>query len=274
MMRSHGTEVYREFYYYGKEGEPVYDALVGAVKTRYALLPYIYSTSWQVTHDRQSFMRALPMEFPDDKQCWDMNEEFLLGNELLAAPVVHAQYTPEVAKQVKAEDGWNQNSGAKQVTDMKDVDFSAQKTTKVYLPKGTAWYDYWTGERYEGGQEISKPTTIATIPMFVKAGSILPIGPDVQWATEKPWDNLTLRVFPGADGSFTLYEDESDNYNYEKGAYTEITMTWNDSKRTLTIGNRHGQFKGMLTKRKFQVVLPNGKKKTVNYQGRTVRVKL
>jgi alpha-D-xyloside xylohydrolase len=274
MMRSHGTEVYREFYYYGKPGEPVYDALVGAVKTRYSLLPYLYSTAWQVTHNRQSFMRALPMAFPKDKQVWNINEEFLLGQSLLAAPVVHAQYTPEVAKQVKAEDGWNQNSGSAQVTGLNDIDFSQQKSTKIYLPKGTLWYDYWTGERYEGGQEITKPTTIATIPMYVKAGSILPIGPDVQWATQKPWDNLTLRVYPGADGHFILYEDEGDNYNYEKGAYTEIPMTWDEAHRTLTIGKRRGQFKGMIAKRKFQVVTPDGKKKTVNYQGKAVRVKL
>jgi alpha-D-xyloside xylohydrolase len=274
MMRSHGTEVYREFYYYGKAGEPIYDALVGAVKTRYSLLPYIYSTSWQVTHNRGSFMRALPMDFPKDKRVWNATEQFMFGKEILAAPVLHSQYTPEVAKKVSAEEGWNSNSGAQSVSDLKDVDFTAKKSTKVYLPAGTQWYDYWTGQRLDGGQEIEKSTTIATIPMYVRAGSILPIGPDVQYAAEKPWDNLTLRVYPGADGTFTLYEDEGDNYNYEHGSYSEIPMTWNNAKRVLTIGARRGSFKGMLVSRKFTVVLPDGKQRTVNYRGKAVRVKL
>ncbi|MGI6222019.1 MAG: TIM-barrel domain-containing protein [Prevotella sp.] len=273
MMRSHGTEVYREFYYYGKAGEPIYDALVNAVKTRYALLPYIYSTSWQVTHNRSSFMRALPMDFANDPKVKNMSEEYMFGSSILAAPIVHAQYTPEVSKQVDANDGWNKNSGETSVAGLKNIDFSQKKSTKVYLPAGTAWYDYWTGEKLQGGQTLELTTSIASIPMFVKAGSILPVGPDVQYSNEKPWDNLTLRIFPGADSQFTLYEDEGDSYRYEQGAYTEIPMTWNEAKRQLTIGKRRGSFKGMLQKRNFHVVLPDGSAKDVSYSGKAIKVK-
>ena len=145
---------------------------------------------------------------------------------------------------------------------------------EVYLPAGTKWYNYWTNETAEGGQKISVKTTFNRIPLFVRAGSIIPIGPDVQYSGEKKWDHLTLCVYPGADGSFTLYEDEFDNYNYEKGAYSEIPMTWNNAKRTLTIGKRQGEFNGMLDKRQFTVRTANGQEKTVTYTGKKIQVKL
>ena len=111
------------------------------------------------------------------------------------------------------------------------------------MPAGATWYDFWTNEKYDGGQEIEKETTIDVIPLYVKAGSIIPMGPKVQYATEKPWDNLELRVYAGANGSFVLYEDEFDNYNYEQGAYTEIPVVWNDASRQLIIGARKGAYK-------------------------------
>ncbi len=272
MMRSHGTEVPREFYYYGKAGEPVYDALVGAVKLRYKLLPYTYSTSWQVHKNQASFMRALPMAFPEDKNVWNNGEEYMYGSEILAAPVLHAQYTDEVKKEVSAEDGWNKNEGVTDVASLESVDFSATKEYKVYLPKGTTWYDLETGQRYDGGQDVTLKTTIATVPLFVKAGGIVPLGPDVQYTGEKSWDSLELRVFPGANGSFTLYEDEGDNYNYEQGKFTEIPILWNDKTRTLTIGARRGGFDGMIARRTFNINM-NGSVKTVNYSGKAINVK-
>ena len=148
-----------------------------------------------------------------------------------------------------------------------------QKSAEVYLPAGTAWYDFWTNEKMEGGRTVTRATTLDIIPLYIKAGSIVPLGPDVQYATEKPWDNLTLRVYPGADGSFVLYEDEFDNYNYEKGAYTEISMAWDDSSRRLTLGARKGEYKGMLQSRKFTVLLPDGRQKAVSYNGKKVSVK-
>lgn len=274
MMRSHGTDVPRELYYYGKAGEPVYDALLKAVRLRYSLLPYIYATSWEVTHRQSTFMRALMMDFAADRRTWNINDQYMFGSSLLVAPVLHAQYTPELVKQVSADDGWNQEeSGDQQALQTGDVDFTRPATTTLYLPAGTSWYDFWTGKRLEGGQEITRETTLDLIPVYAKAGSIIPIGPDVQYATEKPWDNLEIRLYPGADGSFTLYEDEGDNYNYEQGAYSEILFTWNDASRCLTIGARKGNFPGMLAQRNFTVVLPDGTQKTVSYNGKKTSVK-
>lgn len=123
------------------------------------------------------------------------------------------------------------------------------------MPEGTAWYDFWTNEKLNGGQEIAKKTTIDEIPLYIKAGSIIPFGPQVQYATEKKWDNLEIRVYPGANGEFTLYEDENDNYNYEKGVYSTISFKWDDKNKNLTIGARKGSFPGILAERKFNIVL-------------------
>lgn len=274
MMRSHGTDVPREFYWYGKPGEPVYDALVDAVKLRYALIPYIYSTSWDVSHNQSTFMRALFMDFVDDKQAWDVTDEYMFGKAFLVAPVVRAQYTPELAqKNLKENEGWGSDSKTT-AGGAVSADFTQGKTMEVYLPAGTSWYNYWTNEVLDGGQRTTVATTFNRIPLFVRAGSVVPVGPDVQYTTEKAWDNLTVCVYPGADGSFTLYEDEFDNYNYEKGAYTEIPMTWNNAKRTLTIGARKGAYEGMLQTRQFTVKTVDGKEKVVTYKGKKIQVKL
>lgn len=274
MMRSHGADVPREFYWYGKAGEPVYDALVDAVKLRYALLPYIYSTSWDVTRNQSTFMRALFMDFIDDKLTWNVNDEYMFGKAFLVAPVLHAQYTPEVQqKNLKENEGWNRDSKKSAETPIL-ADFTHSKNMEVYLPAGTRWYNFWTNEPTEGGQKLVIPTTLNRIPLFVRAGSIVPLGPDVQYTGEKKWDNLTLCVYPGENGNFTLYEDEGDNYNYENGAYTEIPMTWNDANNTLTIGACKGQYNGMLEKRQFIVKTMDGKSKTVTYTGKKVKVKL
>lgn len=280
MMRSHGADAPREFYYYGKQGEPIYDALVDAVKLRYRLLPYIYSTSWQVTKHNSTFMRALFMDFANDKQVLDMKDEYMFGKSLLVAPVVNAQYTPElIQKDLKENDGWSKDSRV--ATEIPtNVDFTTTKMRPVYLPAGTMWYDYWTNKLYPGAQVIPLETTIGKIPFFVKAGSILPLGPDVQYTSEKKWDNLTINVYPGADGEFTLYEDEGDNYNYESGKYTTITFKWNDKNRTLTISKRNGMYDGMITSRKFNVTVIGGgvsnvptQSKTVSYNGKSVTCK-
>lgn len=256
LMRSHGTEVWRELNYYGKPGEPVYDALLSAVKMRYQLLPYIYSTSWQVHQSDDSFMRALMMDFKDDPKTLDNNREFLFGRSLLVAPIVEALYTPEKIQ--------------KEVT----VDWTAKKTYDVYLPQGTQWYDYWTNERLEGGQTVNADGTLAHCPVYVKAGSILPLcKKEVMNANIADWQTLDMIVYPGADATFTLYEDEGDNYNYEQGAYSIITLQWNDRKRTLTIGKREGSFKGMLENRTFRIQLPGGDVKTVEYNGSKAEVK-
>ena len=274
MMRSHGADVPREFYWYGKKGEPVYDALVDAVKLRYTLLPYIYSTSWDVTHNRSTFMRALFMDFLGDKQTWNINNAYMFGKAFLVAPVLHAQYTPEVhPKKLKENEGWDRNNKETAKAPVL-TDFTQTKSMEVYLPADTRWYNYWTNEAIEGGQKLTVSTTLNRIPLFVRAGSIVPYGPEVQYTSEKKWDNLTLCIYPGNNGSFTLYEDEGDNYNYENGAYTEIPMNWDNASRILTIGARKGEYNGMLQKRQFIVKTINGNSKTVTYTGKRIKVKL
>lgn len=274
MMRSHGADTPREFFWYGKAGEPVYDALVDAVKLRYSLLPYIYSTAWEVSHRQSTFMRALYMDFLNDKNTWNIGNEYMFGKAFLVAPVLHAQYTPEQKQNIlKENEGWNKTTN-NQVNLSLNVDFTQSKEMEVYLPSGNKWYNYWTNEDFDGGQKLKIKTSLDRIPLFVRAGSIIPIGPDVQYTNEKKWDNLIINVYPGADGTFTLYEDEGDNYNYESGAYTEIQMKWNDKKRILTIDARKGEYNGMLTKRNFTIRTVDGKEKVITYSGKKINVKI
>lgn len=282
MMRSHGTDIPREIYNFGKKGEIIYDAIAKTIDLRYSLLPYIYSAAWDITNSQSTMMRALVMDF-NDKKVVDMNNEYLFGKSILVAPVVNAQYTPEAIVKSNEETGWNKNNDAND-TKSQAVTFTQAKSAKVYLPEGTAWYDFWTNEKMNGGQEIEKATTIDEIPLYIKAGSIIPFGPKVQFATEKKWDALEIRVYPGANGEFTLYEDENDNYNYEKGAYSTIKFQWNEKSRTLTIGKRNGSFKGMLENRTFNIILVGKGKgagmtntttfdKTISYNGKEKMVK-
>ena len=273
MMRSHGTEVYRELYYFGKQGEPVYDALVDAVKLRYKFLPYIYSQSWQVSKNDDSFMRALFMDFKADKKTWTNNREYMFGRNILVCPVIDPLYTPEKKVETDAMTGWDNNVQLEKKNGYLVPDWKAERQFEVYLPAGAKWYDYWTNTLLDGGQSIKASAPLAHSPLYIKAGTILPQGPDVQYTSEKKWDNLEFIVYPGANGEFTLYEDEGDNLNYENGAYSTIKMTWNDKAKTLTIGQRQGSFDGMLTTRTFVVKTPNGEKK-VNYNGKKVTVAL
>jgi alpha-D-xyloside xylohydrolase len=239
MMRSHGEGSPREIYQFGKKGDKIYDSDEKYINLRYSLLPYIYSTAWAVTNNQSTFMRALVMDFAADKQALDINDEFMFGKSLLVCPVTQRMYS---RISVQGNDS------------VRVADFSIIKTKDVYLPKGTEWFDFWTGEKLAGGQKISKECPLDIIPLYVKAGSILPFGPKVLYATEKKWDDLEIRVYEGASGEFTLYEDENDNYNYEKGIYATISFTWDDAKKTLTIGDRKGSFPAMLTERKFNIV--------------------
>ena len=273
VFRSHGADAPREIWQFGKKGEPVYDAIEKQIRLRYRLLPYLYSIAWQVTSNNDSYMRPLFADFAADKKVWNTTDEFLFGHSILACPIVDPQYTEEKIIRTNAMTGWDRQT-ASDGSPVGTIDFTAQKQTTKYLPKGADWYDFWTGKRYKGGQSVTLPTTLETVPMFVRAGGIVPIGPEMQYVGEKSWDNLEMRVFPGADGSFVLYEDEGDNYNYEKGIYSTIQFQWNDRSRTLTIGERKGQYPGMLQSRQFTVVLPNGTSKTVSYQGQQLTVTL
>ncbi len=270
MMRSHGTDAPREIYQFGKPGDNDFDAIEKYIKLRYKLLPYIYAASWDVTANHSSMMRALVMDFPKDKNALDINDEYMFGKSLLVNPVTEPMYIKKTGEGRNAV-----------VTE----DFSAVKAKEVYLPAGTDWYDFWTGEKFTGGKNITKETALDIIPMYVKAGSILPLGPDVQYATEKKWDSLAIRIYPGANGKFVLYEDENDNYNYEKGAYSTITFTWDDKKRTLIIEDRKGSFPEMLDKRKFHIVIVANDKgignnlvdrsdKAITYTGKKLLIRL
>jgi alpha-D-xyloside xylohydrolase len=265
MMRSHGTDAPREIYQFGSKGEPVYDAIEKYIRLRYSLLPYIYSTAWEVTHHHSTMMRALVMDFTNDKKALDINDQFMFGRSLLVAPVTERQYAKP--------------AGLNGKDTVFTADYSTTHSKQVYLPAGTSWIDFWTGTTYAGGQTIAKETPLDILPLYVKAGSILPIGPDVQYATEKKWDDLVLRIYPGADGEFVLYEDENDNYNYERGQYSQIKFQWNDKKKQLTIADRSGQFSGMMEKRSFRIVIVNEKQgageiRKVEYEGKKLVVTL
>ncbi|WP_217605454.1 TIM-barrel domain-containing protein [Chitinophaga sp. GbtcB8] len=251
MMRSHGTDIPREIYQFGNRGEWAFDVQEKFINLRYQLLPYLYSTAWGVTSKAGSIMRSLAMDFASDKKVWDIGNEYMFGQSFLVAPVTesHAQ------------------------------------NRSVYLPAGTLWYNFWDGGPIAGGVSIAQAAPIDRIPLFVKAGSIIPWGPKVQYAAEKKWDNLELRIYPGADATFTLYEDEGDGYDYEKGSYSEIHFQWNDQTRILSIDDVKGSFPGMLNDRKFNIVVvdthhgvgmePSGKfNTTVRYKGKRLTVRL
>ena len=284
VFRSHGADAPREIWQFsdersgkaerGKKGEPVYDAIEKQIRLRYRLIPYLYSIASQVTTNNDSYMRPLFSDFAADKKVWDMTDEFMFGRSILAAPIVEAQYTQEKIVKEDAMTGWNKKEVRGEKLEVRDIDWGEPKTATKYLPKGANWYDFWTGKLYKGGQNVALTTTLDKVPMFVRAGSILPLGPEMQYVGEKAWDNLEIRIYPGADGEFSLYEDEGDGYNYEQGYYSNIIFTWTDRTRTLHISARQGGYKGMLLDRKFTLVLPDGTTRTIDYNGNQVELKL
>ena len=267
VFRSHGADAPREIWQFGQKGEPVYDAIEKTIRLRYRLIPYLYSTAWQVTSNNDSYMRPLFADFAADKKVWNMTDEFMFGRSILAAPIVDPQYTEEKVIRTNAMTGWDRRKESGDRSQESVVNWQETKTAVKYLPKGAMWYDFWTNQKYQGGKSVTLTTTFDRVPMFVRAGSILPLGPEMQYVGEKTWDNLEIRVYPGADASFMLYEDEGDSYNYEKGVCTTINFTWNDKARKLTIGARKGEFPGMLKSRRFTVVLPDGRQQEIEYNG-------
>jgi alpha-D-xyloside xylohydrolase len=218
ILRVHGTRKpdENELWSYGPDAQAI---LVNFDRLRYRMLPYIYSLAWKTTSEAYTPMRPLIMDFREDARAQNTGDQFMFGPAFLVNPVTDAAAT----------------------------------TRQVYLP-AAKWYDFWTGSAVEGRRTINAIAPLDRLPLFVRAGSILPLGPDQEWATEKSADPIELRVYRGADGDFTLYEDENDNYDYEKGAYATIPLHWDDAARTLTIGDRKGQFPGMLEKRAFRVI--------------------
>lgn len=217
MFRVHGTDAPKEIWRWDK---PTQEILKSFIVLRYHLLPYIYSVSWMVTHEGYTMMRPLVMDFQTDTNVYEIGNQFLFGPALMVCPVTQAGAT----------------------------------NRSVYLPAGANWTDFWTGKTYSGGQTIDAAAPIETEPLFVRAGSIIPYGPVVQYAMQKPDDPIELRVYRGENGHFTLYEDEGDNYDYEKGEYATIPVSWNETAHTLEIGKRSGHFPGMLKDRTFHIV--------------------
>ncbi len=251
LMRSHGTDIPREVYLYGAKGTPVRDALEEAIMLRYRLLPYVYGTAWQVCHADDSFMRALFMDFPADSVAATCDTEYMFGRSLLVCPVLHPA---------------SELGGS--LVDGRDV---VRQT--VYLPAGTAWWDFHKGQRFEGGQRIEADVPLHRSPLYVRAGSIVPMAsPFVDYSDGDTWSDLLIAVYPGADGVFTLYEDEGDGYAYEHGAYTEITFRWDEGSRTVTIEPRRGSYPGMLASRRFRLRTPDGRERSVVYRGRRISV--
>jgi alpha-D-xyloside xylohydrolase len=218
IFRAHGTRTtnQNEIWSYGPDAQKI---LTAYDQLRYRLMPYIYSIAWKTTSDGYTILRPLVMDFREDTRAQNISDEFLFGPAILVNPVTEPGAT----------------------------------SRRVYLPEAI-WYDFWRGTRIPGARAIDAPAPLDQLPLFVRAGSILPLGPDLEYAAEKPADPLEIRVYRGANGDFTLYEDENDNYNYERGAHAAISFHWDDASQTLTIGERTGTFPGMLESRTLYIV--------------------
>jgi len=251
LFRAHGQYPYREMFYVAQESHPSYQTMLAFDKLRYRLMPYIYSLAGQTWLNDYTPMRGLVMDFTADSKVYDIKDQYMFGPSLLVNPV---------------------------------YEYKA-RNRDVYLPASTGWYDFYTGEYYNGGQTLDAPAPFDKMPLFVRAGSIIPFGPELQYSTEKEADTLSLFIYTGSDGKFILYEDENLNYNYEKGAYTLIPIVYNDEAKTLTIEERQGEFAGVLQERTFNIFIispgsplgadPDAEPdSTVEYEGSSIEIKL
>ncbi len=251
LFRVHGQFPYREIYNIAPDDHPAYKSMLYYNKLRYRLMPYIYSLVGKTYHDNYTIMRGLPMDFGTDEKVKNIADQFMFGPSILVNPVYEYE----------------------------------KRNREVYLPDTNGWYDFYTGKFLKGGQIITADAPYETLPLYIKEGSIIPTGPELQYTSEKPADPITLSVYTGKDASFTLYEDENTNYNYEKGAFSQIIFSYNEQAGTLTISDRTGSFNGMLKNRTFKIVWISKEKpgvigfeskagKTVKYSGRKLVVTL
>jgi alpha-D-xyloside xylohydrolase len=251
LFRSHGQFPYREIFNIAPDDHAAYKSFLYYNKLRYRLLPYLYSLAGAAYHDNYTIMRGLAMDFAKDTAVLNIADQYMFGPSLLVNPVYEYRQTKR----------------------------------SLYLPQSAGWYDVYSGKWYKGGQTIIADAPYERMPLFVKAGSIIPFGPDLQYTAEKPADTITLNIYTGADASFNLYEDEGTNYNYEKGAYSIIPIKYNEAAKTVTIDHRRGSFNGLLQKRVFHVnIISPGKvrelgfetsfDKEVSYEGRKLTIKV
>jgi alpha-D-xyloside xylohydrolase len=251
IFRVHGQYPYREMFNVAPDSMPAYRSMLAYDKLRYRLMPYIYSLTGMVTQNDYTIMRALVMDFSHDKRVFNIGDQFMFGPALLVNPVTEYKV----------------------------------RARRVYLPTGTGWYLLRSGRYVAGGQMVLGDAPYTEIPVFVKEGAIIPTGPDIEYTSQKAADPIRLFVYAGKDGSFTLYEDENVNYNYEKGAFATIPLHYNEKARTLTIGKREGQYPGMLTVRTFEITWVSKQKpagfdfdskpdKTVKYDGSALSIKM
>jgi len=250
LFRSHGEFPFREIYNTAPDNHIAYKTMVEYNRLRYRLMPYIYSLAGQAWLNDYTIMRGLTMDFSLDTEVFDIADQYMFGPSLMVNPV---------------------------------TEYKA-RSRNVYLPSAYGWYDVRTGRHYAGGTVIEADAPYEWMPLFAREGSLIPTGPDIQYTGEKEADPLTLWVYAGADGAFELYEDEGDNYNYEDGAYTLIPLTWNEAERTLTIGKREGEYRGMLHERTINVIMVSENRavkldfgrppdKSVKYSGEEIKVR-
>lgn len=251
LFRVHGQWPLREIWNLAPDNHPCYKSFVFYDKLRYRLMPYLYSMAGWVHLKDYTMMRGLVMDFNDDREVLDIKDQWMFGPALMACP----------------------------------VGYYKARNRSVYFPKQSGWYDLYTGEYIQGGQSLIVEAPYERIPVYVREGSIIPFGPEIQYCDEKPAELINLYVYAGKNGQFLLYEDEGTNYNYEKGKYATIDITYDDDSRTITFGKRNGQFNGMLKNRQFNVVLmtkdaakplnlDNPEGKMVQYNGKAVSVQL
>jgi alpha-D-xyloside xylohydrolase len=232
------------------KGHPAYNSILYYTNLRYRLMPYIYTMAGMTHFDDYTIMRPLVMDFSADKNTENISDQFMFGPAFMVCPV----YAYE------------------------------DREREVYFPEGSNWYDFYTGQYIQGGQKLKVDAPFERIPLYISEGAIIPVGPEIQYTDEKPAKTIVLYVYRGQDGKFTLYEDEGANYDYEKGSYSNIPFSYNESEGTLTIGERKGQFDGMLKERTF-VIVPVSKNKTrgftfdaqgqsVSYNGQEQTIKL
>lgn len=250
MFRSHGTDTPREIWNFGEKGDLFYDTIEKYIKLRYHLMPYIYSLAGAVRLKNSTLMRSLLFDFLEDKQAREIKDEYMFGPSLLVCPVTEPFYYEAKNKKLEKE-----------------------KIRNCYLPAGCDWYDYWSGERFAGGQWISREAPLDIMPLFIKAGAVIPVTDGLQYANQKPEKPLDIHIYSGADSTFTLYEDEGNNYNFENGAYSIIRFIWAEQHKRLIITKRKGEFKGMEHTREFRII-QGDKVVDITYLGEETEISL